>query len=474
MRRSCVVIGGGIAGMSAALLLARQGLDVTLVEKAPSLAPLVRGFRRKGIHFDTGFHHTGYLAQGEVLDRAFRLMGVSGLESFPLGENGNQRVVVEGGPATGYPFPSGFSRVQDILGDFFPRERSALRTYLNALQAAQDSSPYLAPGGADRNVAPYPDATLADVLDDLFTDVRLKSILASQALYHGIAPAETPFVFHAWVGAAAIRSLRGVKGGGEALTEAFESALGNIGVRVETGAGVSGITVTPAGTLSGVCLDDGRLLTADTCVSTIHPSLLVDLVPPGCFRPAYLHRLAGLAESPRAAMVFGMLPGNEVVAPGKSWLILNSHDPNQWFDGTIGENPGALSVMVSTSCEAGHSAGLELAVCGCRDGSKHEITNQITSYFNKMMPDFSREAVYLDSATPSTFSRFANSPFGSYYGPKHALGAHPPQPRTRLSGLYLAGQAVVAPGIAGAVISACVAVDTLLGADTTLKELRRC
>lgn len=36
-----VVIGGGISGLSAACYLAREGVGVTLLEKAPNLPPLL-------------------------------------------------------------------------------------------------------------------------------------------------------------------------------------------------------------------------------------------------------------------------------------------------------------------------------------------------------------------------------------------------------------------------------------------------
>lgn len=474
MKRSCVVIGGGISGMSAAILLARQGLAVTLVEKAPRLAPLVRGFSRQGLHFDTGFHHTGYLGPGEILDRAFRLMGMTELASFPFGPQNDPRVVVDAGPGEGYPMPSGFDRLLEVLGDCFPRERNALRVYLDAVRAAQDSSPYLAPGTSDRPSAPYPDATLAEVLDGLFCDIRLKSLLASQTLYHGVPPAEVPFVFHAWVGAAAMRSLRGVRGGGKRLVQAFECALDSAGVRVETGSGVDRITLSPAGAVSGVSLGDGRVLEAGVCLGTMHPALLAGLVPPGVFRPAYLNRLARLAETPRAAMVFGTIPGGRGGESGDSWLFLNGHDPARWLGERGGAEPGAMSVMISASLGGDGLVGMELAACCDPESSKLDARERMIGFFTRRLPSLSRDARFLDSASPSTFARYANSPFGSYYGPKHAIGAHPPRPRTRLPGFYLAGQAVVAPGIAGAVISACVAVDVLLGADYVLTELRQC
>jgi len=473
MKRHALVIGGGIAGMSAALLLASQGVAVTLVEKAPKLAPLVRGFTRGGVHFDTGFHNTGYLAPGEALDRAFRSMGVSGLTSFALGRDGDQRVVVAGGPDEGYPLPSGFALARQTLGELFPTERQGLTAYLEAVRAAQESSPYLVSDGPVTAV-PYPHATLEEVLDALFQDVRLKSLLASQIFYHGVLPDEVSFVFHARVGAAPLRSLHALDGGGEALALAFERALARAGVRVLTGAGVERIIVSSSGALSGVVLEGGEELAGEYCVSTVHPVLLARLVPRGVFRPIYVERLTKRPESPRVAMAFGLLPSGAHACPGRSWFFLDGHDPKRWFGEALSGGPGGLSIMISPAKAVSGRAGFELAACESARSSKEELLRRLVDSFTRMMPGHAAQAVFLDAAGPPAFTRFANSPFGSYYGPKHTAHCHGLQSRTKLNGLYLAGQAIVAPGVAGAVISACVCVDALLGTDAIRKELRSC
>ena len=133
-----------------------------------------------------------------------------------------------------------------------------------------------------------------------------------------------------------------------------------------------------------------------------------------------------------------------------------------------------MSVMISDPGGDNGMASLELAACSAPDVSKYELKEHLIQSYMQRLPSLYQRTQFLEVASPSTFARFTNSPFGSYYGPQHAVGVHPPQPRTRLPGFYLAGQAVVAPGIAGAVISACVAVDVMLGGDTVLKELRQC
>ncbi|WP_026842265.1 FAD-dependent oxidoreductase [Citrifermentans bremense] len=59
MRYDFAVIGAGVSGITSALILAKHGRSVALLEKAPRTAPLLRGFSRQGVQFDTGFHYTG-------------------------------------------------------------------------------------------------------------------------------------------------------------------------------------------------------------------------------------------------------------------------------------------------------------------------------------------------------------------------------------------------------------------------------
>ena len=88
-----VVIGAGAAGITSAITLARNGHRVALVEKRERTAPLLRGFSRKGIHFDTGFHYTGGLGPGEPLDLFFRYLGLADhLVTFPFPGAGFRRL----------------------------------------------------------------------------------------------------------------------------------------------------------------------------------------------------------------------------------------------------------------------------------------------------------------------------------------------------------------------------------------------
>ncbi|HZZ54918.1 MAG TPA: FAD-dependent oxidoreductase, partial [Trebonia sp.] len=53
---NAVVVGGGLAGITAAVALAQAGTDVTLLEAKPRLGGATMSFNRDGLVIDTGQH----------------------------------------------------------------------------------------------------------------------------------------------------------------------------------------------------------------------------------------------------------------------------------------------------------------------------------------------------------------------------------------------------------------------------------
>ena len=143
MKYDYVIIGAGVSGMSTAIILTKNGFGVALVEKSRKTAPLIRGFTRKGVHFDTGFHHTGSLGDGEALDTLFRYLDLSEqLIKEPFDPDGFDRLHCR---RAGFElrFPYGYERIRERLLDTFPEEATAVNEYLQAVEDAFNSFPYL-------------------------------------------------------------------------------------------------------------------------------------------------------------------------------------------------------------------------------------------------------------------------------------------------------------------------------------------
>jgi all-trans-retinol 13,14-reductase len=240
MKHDFVVIGAGVSGITCALILARNGRRVALVEKAGRTAPLLRGFSRDGVHFDTGFHYTGGLGEGEALDVFFRHLGISDdVASFPFDAEGFDvfRSVREGFE---FRFPAGYGPIREKLVDAFPGERAAVEAYLRAVKGAFDSAPYLNPGApvdAEFALRRIFGPTLKETLDSLTGNDVLKSVLSMHCLLYGVSPEEVPFVQHACIVGGYYLSARGIRGGGRGLAAAFDARLEKLGVDVRLGSG---------------------------------------------------------------------------------------------------------------------------------------------------------------------------------------------------------------------------------------------
>ena len=56
-----VVIGSGLGGLECGFILAKAGMQVTVLEKEPQPGGCLQTFRRGGVLFDTGLHYVGGL-----------------------------------------------------------------------------------------------------------------------------------------------------------------------------------------------------------------------------------------------------------------------------------------------------------------------------------------------------------------------------------------------------------------------------
>src|SRR4051795_7056921 len=94
--RRAVVVGGGIAGLACAALLARDGYDVDLLEQREELGGRVGSWERDGFRFDTG---ASWYLMPEVFEHFFDLLGTSAAEQLDLATpDPSYRVFFEGHP----------------------------------------------------------------------------------------------------------------------------------------------------------------------------------------------------------------------------------------------------------------------------------------------------------------------------------------------------------------------------------------
>jgi all-trans-retinol 13,14-reductase len=489
-----VVVGGGVSGLSAALILASHGRRVAVVEKAPRLAPLIRGFSREGVYFDSAFHYAGGLADGEVLDLFFRYLGLSDrLEKYPFNAEGFD-LFRDADDGREIRFPVGRERLEASFGEAFPGDEAAIRGYLARLETVRRSLPFLDPETPAENwdaAGVVQGPSLAQVLDGLTDNRALKNLLSLHTLLHGVTAEEVSFAIHASVVALYFRSAFGLVGGGRALAEAFETQLEAAGVTPVLGRAVKSLTVSSAGSLQGVELSDGERLGCRECLVSTHPGHFLDMAPEGTLRPAFRKRLKNLEDSASAFILYGAGPQPVPTLAGTNLFLGRLAATGDLWKDDLAERP--IFLAGGPADRGGHFSPGWVAICPARwqetahwsetsakrrgagyEAEKSRVADQLLERIGRQAPEVADRARILDVATPLTLRDYGGSPTGGLYGVKHKVGQYNPQPPVRIPGVFLTGQAVAAPGVLGAMISAFLACGQLFGHEYLRKEVLAC
>jgi all-trans-retinol 13,14-reductase len=244
--------------------------------------------------------------------------------------------------------------------------------------------------------------------------------------------------------------------------DAFEKALGDANVELMCGRRVSRICLDDQAAFTAVELETGERLPADRCINTIHPKLMLEMAPPNAFSPAYRRRIRELEETPSAVVLYGRcqaagFSGNLILADEphtiSDWMRMPVEERPLFVSSSPGE--GGMSVICPASLAdvPGRGNGENRERSADYQDWKMRLTDRLVKRLSSCAHDLVGGFEPLDVATPLTFRDRLSSPEGSLYGTKHRMVDMPLLPRTSAKGLYLSGQAVVAPGVLGALCS---------------------
>lgn len=76
MSKKVVIIGSGMGGLSCAIVLAKNGYDVTVLEQGVQSGGCLQCFKAKGAKFETGMHFVGSADRGQILDKMMRYLEI--------------------------------------------------------------------------------------------------------------------------------------------------------------------------------------------------------------------------------------------------------------------------------------------------------------------------------------------------------------------------------------------------------------
>jgi len=492
MKYDVIIIGGGIAGLTAGALLARQGLRrVLLLEQGASTGGYVTSFKREGFTFDATGAFLGGCEQGGEFHRILTQTGALPYLRFLRIEMARNI----------YPdftldlrLRGGFEEYIRGVRALFPEEQGGLRDYFALIGkiGAEISRfeeitwwqmiffPFYF-----RNLIKYERASLGPILDRYFHDDKIKQVLATLPAH--LPASRLSFLFTATLISKVLA--QGVwypQGGMGAISRALESAFREAGGEVRLKTEVAGIEVE-GGRVKGVITEAGDFLPAERVVAAINiRQALTDLLPEEQ-RRRFSSMVAGLEYSLSSFLVYLGVRMDLDKQDLPYFTYLSTGDARKEYEQLArGEQPDDPSVIItiptlldpSLAPKGNHTVRLmtPASYAFCKGWGSDEQTHYrrikeeetqrlIRMVEERYMPGLSSHCTCIEAATPLTLERYTANEKGASYGlapTPGQIGRGRPANRTPLKGLYLAGHYTrPAHGIVGAAISGRFVADMI-------------
>nr|WP_294931495.1 NAD(P)/FAD-dependent oxidoreductase [uncultured Flavobacterium sp.] len=288
-----VIVGSGLGGLVSAVILAKEGYSVCVLEKNNQYGGNLQTFVRDKTIFDTGIHYIGGLSEGQNLHEYFKYLGIiDHLNLKKLDENGFDIISFED-DTTQYPHAQGYDNFVQQLGCYFPEEKENIKNYCDKLKTICDSFPLYNLNWEGK----YDNEILAlnakETIESFTTNEKLKAVLAgSNFLYAGIAD-KSPFYVHALSVNSYIQSSWRCINGGSQITKQLLKQLKKHGGEFYKYKEVTRLKVENNKVVSAE-MKDGTEVSGLHFISNIEPKTTLKLAGEENFRKAFYSRIQSL------------------------------------------------------------------------------------------------------------------------------------------------------------------------------------
>ncbi|WAC21112.1 phytoene desaturase family protein [Luteolibacter sp. SL250] len=289
--KKIVIVGAGPGGLTAGMILARRGFDVTIVEKQAHVGGRNAELKVGGYSFDTG---PTFLHQKFTLDEAFQEAGRDSAEYLDfVALDPMTRLSWDGVSLETSPDPT---RMAEGIARAFPGDEEGYRRFM-ADHAVKMRTIYPCLQRPYHELKAYLSTTLmkalpyvltrksvVDVLDDYFRDDRLKLAFTFQAKYLGMSPWRCPALFSILSYTEYKYGIYHVRGGLCRISDAMARVFAAYGGTLRLEAPVKEVRFSGA-RATGVTLEDGTRLDADDVILNADYAHAVTTLMNGRSRP---------------------------------------------------------------------------------------------------------------------------------------------------------------------------------------------
>jgi prolycopene isomerase len=444
-----VVIGAGNGGLTAAATLARQGVNVLLLERHNIPGGAATSFCRGRFEFEVALHQLSGLGTVEKpgpLRALLDQLGVTDkLEFVPMTDL--YHIVIPG--QIDMTFKPDRQALTAELQKQFPKEASAIEKYIElvyALFTEVIGAFYLQDPEISRDKYPvyfkYALKNLQEVLDQHFNDPLLKSVISPYWVYMGLPPRLMSFVDMAAMLFAYCEFMPyHIKGGSQALSNALADSIISDGGTIRFNCGAEKILVKD-GRIQGVLTQDGQEVKTHYVISNASKvTTYVDLIDREHI-PAEI--LAELRQSTLSQSAFTVFMGldcepQSVGITESTNFILNHTDAELAYERMKGIDIDERDYLMLTcynliDADFSPQGTSQIALVTLKYGDpwlaiapgeyakeKFRVADSMLKVVEKVFPGVQAHIEEIEIGTPLTHMRYLGHPKGAIYGFDHFI-----------------------------------------------------
>ncbi|HCM32874.1 NAD(P)/FAD-dependent oxidoreductase [Chryseobacterium sp.] len=496
-----LVIGSGLGGLVSALILAKEGLKVCVLEKNNQYGGNLQTFSRDKLIFDTGVHYLGGLSKGQNLNRFFSYLEIMDeLELQKMDEDGYDRISF-GDSTIEYPHAQGYQNFVEQLSVHFPEEKENLESYCEEIQYVCSQFPRYNVVGKDNYNEEILHLNTKRFIESVTQNKTLQSVLlGSNFLYAGDSE-NVPFYVHALTVNSYIQSAYKCVKGGSQISKLLIRKLRQYGADVHKHSEVSEFIFDENNIVTSVKTVTGKEYTAKRFISNIEIRSTIKLIGEERLKKSFLNRVLSWQPVSSCFSVYIVLKPH--CFPNFNYNIYHySSEEQVWNAFRYQKNTWPETYMLSSTPSKHHPEFAEsLTAISYMDFDevkkwkstfntvaeehergeqyerfKLEKTEKMIEALEKKIPNLRHAIKRIYTSSPLSYRDYIGSFDGNMYG--YMKNSDNPlktmvSPRTKIDNLFLTGQSVNMHGILGVTIGAFNTCAEILGKETIDKRLEQ-
>ena len=468
MKKKVVVIGAGVAGLSAAIRLQHQGYQVEIFEKTDQVGGRMHQHRAQGYTFDMG---PTIVMMPELYKEVFRQAGKNPDDYIRMTLlNPMQELHYRDG--TSLKIDSHIPHFVKQLEQFNARDTQGYLAYLaDVYQRYQIVHEFLNVSYRKPseffNLSTMKKILKMRTLNSAYTsisrfvkDERLRMALSFQTLYIGVSPFSGPSIYTIIPMIELLYGVWYIQGGMYAMAQAMERLFLELGGSIRLNSPVDEI-ITSLGKVSGVRVG-ADTVPADIVVCNADFAYAIPSLVPALYQGQYTQ--AKLAKKHYSASSFMMYIGLNKKYPLPVHQIRFTadfrHNIQQLFDFELPDDPSfylySPSQVDASVAPDGHELLYVLVPVPSSHKGSIEWNEQLTTKFTQQilamiqevpgLEDLTQHIDYLKTWTPREWGELLNLPYDATFGLRPSLFQSVyfrPQPKFKtLENLYVTGTSV--------------------------------